>query len=257
MSYQEIAKGTYRFTNSFDFAPGAILPCNHFAIIGSNKTMLVDTNAPDHATQTIQELGEVMNVEELDYIFLTHMDTEHMGGVKELLKVVPKARLVGNMTNMGKGTSLYGIAPERFAVVFPGQEIDLGDRKVLVEPSFIEDGHTNWLLDTKTGTYFTSDAFGAIQFGPMADYAETVPCEAMAAGFALWQAANFNTLPLLDVRRFQESVNGLRRRDIQQIASAHGPVIRQELDQAYDLMETMPTAEMTPPPPLPPIFQLN
>ncbi|HEX2912135.1 MAG TPA: MBL fold metallo-hydrolase [Chloroflexia bacterium] len=256
LAYQEIAESTYYFTSTFPFMGEALLPVNRFAIKGSKKSMVIDTGAPAQSRQSLQELSEVINPAELDYIFISHMDAEHYGGMFDLLAAAPKARIVCNMTSFGKGTSLYGIAPERFAVVFPGQEIDLGDRVVRVEPSLIEDGHTDWLFDTRTHTYFTSDAFGSIQFGPAALYAETVPSEAFFGGFTLWQGANFNMLPRVDLKKFEAALRHMQAQDVQQIASVHGPVIRQDVGQVFEMMLSMPTAEMPAPPPLPPFLHL-
>lgn len=251
------ADATYTFTEAHDMGNGAILPINHFAILGSKKKILIDTGTPYSAEETLEDLSAIMNPQELDYIFLTHMDLDHTGGVQKLLKAAPKARFIGNMTAMGKGTSMYNIPPERFAVVFPGQEIDLGNHILKVEPSFIEDGHTSWLLDTTTGTYFSSDAFGSLQFGQAATYAESVPNEAYAAGFVAWQSMNFNTLHMLDQKKFRDAVGRMRRLEVQQVASVHGPIIQEDLMHVFYLMEGMPTAELPPPPPLPEIFHLR
>lgn len=233
----------------------ANLQVNIFAVQGSKKTMLIDSGGPIQAKDTIRALSEVFELEKLDYIFLTHLDVDHVGGVADLLKLAPKARLVGSGTNLGKG-SAYGISPERFAVVFPGQEIDLGDRTLTVMPSIVEDGHTHWLIDSKTKVFFTSDAFGSVHLGQPTDFAEDVPFEAFAQGFTIWHKANFNMLPLLDAARFRENLAAIRSMDIQQVASAHGPVVRKELRQLFELMAPLPTVQMPPMPPLPEIFSL-
>lgn len=255
--YYEIAEGNYYFPDVFPIGEGQ-LQVNYYAIKGSQKNILVDTSTPFSIEGTIESVSKIIDLENLDYIFLTHMDLDHAGGVREILKLAPKARIVSSPTAFGKGTSLFGIPAEKFAIVFPGEEIDLGDRQIRVEPSLIEDGHTYWLFDNKTGTYFSSDAFGSIHLGPVAHFAEQVPAEAFAAGFSLWQHMNFNMLSRIDVSLFRQGLQAMKRLDIQRIASVHGPIIpQQDLGQVLELMSAQPTAEMPPAPPLPDFLRLK
>ncbi len=256
-THHEIAQGVHYFPESGEIMGGqAHIQVNFFAVIGSKKNILIDTGVAYQAEDSIAAISKVINPADLDYIFLTHMDGDHIGGVKELLKIAPKARLVGNMTALGKGTDVYQLPVERFAVVFPGEEIDLGDRTLTVKESLVEDGHTSWLFDNKSHTFFTSDGFGALHFAPPVDFAENVPSEAFAGGFTTWQYMSFNMFPRLDVKRFRQQVAEVAKLDIQQIASVHGPIIRQDINQVLEMMEAMPTAEIPPMPALPPFLRL-
>jgi flavorubredoxin len=252
----EFANKTYCLNYNYNMPEGPILPINQFVVVGSKKSIMLDTGAHLMAGDTIAALSKVMNPQDLDYIFLTHMDMDHVGGLHEILKLAPKARVVGNTTVMGKGLSMYNIDPTRFAAVFPGQEIDLGDKVLRVEESLLEDGHTSWLFETKTRTYFTSDGFGSIQFGQSLPYVDLVPESAYAGGFAMWQSMNFHMLPRYDMVKFRDMINYIRRMGVEQIASVHGPVIRQDTMQIFDLMEGVPGAEVPPHPPLPAMFHL-
>jgi flavorubredoxin len=248
---KEFAAGNHYFSINEAAGPG-LLMVNNFAIKGSRKTMLVDTNIMVLGDVTAAAVGQVMNLAELDYIFISHMDIDHVGGIQAFLKQAPKARIVGSMTVMGKGQTL-GIPAERFVVAMPGDEIDLGDRLIRVQDSLVEDGHTHWLYDTKTGTAFTSDAFGALHLGPVVQTAEEMSVEAFAQGFMIWQAMAFNSLPRYEVRVLQEAVKAWGRSNVKQIASTHGPVISDMRGMALELMSEMPLlrAEMPAPPPLP------
>ena len=252
----EFADNTHALYFDFPMPEGPILPIKQFVVKGSKKSILMDTGPFLAAENTIEALSKVMNPQDLDYIFLTHMDMDHVGGLHEILKLAPKARVVGNMTVMGKGLSMYRIDPTRFAAVFPGEEIDLGDHVIRVEESLIEDGHTSWLFDKTTRTFFTSDGFGSLQFGQAMPFADMVPESAYAQGFAMWQHMNFHMLPRLDMNQFRDIVNYMRSLDVRQIASVHGPVVRQDIMNVFDIMEGVPGAELPPHPQLPPMFHL-
>jgi flavorubredoxin len=252
----EFTNDTHAISHAFPLPEGPILPINQFVIRGSEKSIMLDTGPLFNVEGTIAALSQVMNPEDLDYIFLTHMDLDHVGGLPHLLKLAPKARVVGNTTVMGKGLSMYNIPPTRFAAVFSGQEINLGNHVLRVEESLVEDGHTSWLFDKTTRTFFTSDGFGSLQFGQSASYAETVDSNAYAQGFAMWQHMNFHMLPRLDMSQFRGIINYMRSLDVRQIASVHGPIVREDVQGILDLMEDVPGAELPPHPELPAIFHL-
>lgn len=56
---------------------GALLPVKQHIILGSKKKMMIDTGPAFVAKATIEALSQVMNPQELDYIFLSHMDADH------------------------------------------------------------------------------------------------------------------------------------------------------------------------------------
>src|SRR5690349_5388561 len=109
--YYEIAEGNYYFPDVFPIGEGQ-LQVNYYAIKGSQKNILVDTSTPFSIESTIESVSKIIDLENLDYIFLTHMDLDHAGGVREILKLAPKARIVSSPTAFGKGTSLFGIPAE-------------------------------------------------------------------------------------------------------------------------------------------------
>lgn len=252
----EFTHNTYQLNYNFPLPEGPILPVNQYVVKGSKKSILMDTGANVIVNDTIEALSKVIDPQDLDYIFLTHMDLDHVGGLHEILKIAPKARIIGNPTVMGKGFSLYNMPPNRFAVAFPGLEIDLGDHKLRVEESLVEDGHTSWLFDTTTRTFFTSDGFGSLQFGQTQAYAEQVPMDAYAQGFAIWHHMNFHMLTRLDRAQFRGIIDYMRGLDVKQIGSVHGPVVRQDLNTVFDIMESVPGAELPPMPAIPPMFHL-
>jgi flavorubredoxin len=255
LNYGEFEKGSYYINGNHQLNPEMILPINRFLINGSKKKMLIDTGMMIEAKEMVKTVAEIINLEELDYIFLTHFDVDHWGAVPELLKYAPNVRIIGTMATMGKGESV-GLPQDKFAVVFPGETIDLGDHQLTVENSLVEDGHTYWLFDNATNVYYTSDGFGSIQLGQPELFAESVDTDKFVQGFMMWHMLNFNSFPRYDYQRFVSLVDLQRKRDIKQIASVHGPIVRTDLQQAFDLISAVPVAEQPPLPELPPFLRL-
>lgn len=229
---------------------------NAFLVRGDRKSMLIDAGAPSDSGALMDQLASLLGPDELDYVFLSHMDMDHIGAVPELLRRYPRMRVVGQMGNLSRGP-LHGIPSERFAVVFGGQTIELGNRALTVQDGFLADGPTQWLLDSRTLTCFTSDAFGVIQFGPPVHFAEELPAEPFTLGFQIWQLIQFTHLPLMDVTRYRAAVEDLRQRGVRQIASVHGPVIREDVARAFELAASLHDVRLPPPPPIPDTWKLD
>jgi flavorubredoxin len=256
MRPQQFAPGSYFLPGSLPVTLGeGEMVINRFLVTGSKKRMLIDAGAPAQAADTLRLIGEVMDPAELDYIFLSHLDVDHLGAVEQLLVKAPRARLVGGMGNLAKGTLFHAMPADRMAVVWPGESIDLGDRRLRAETALIEDGGTMWLYEEDTGTLFPSDGFGVMAFSN-ADVGALPGSEAYARGFGFWHAM-FPTLPMVDRARFARAVEELQGRGLRHIAPVHGPLLSGGAAAlGLKLFAKLPEAPPLEPVPLPPALRL-
>jgi flavorubredoxin len=257
MAPQEFAPGIFLLPGSLPATVGeGALTINRFLVRGHSRRMLVDTGAPAQAEETLALVSEVIGLDELDYIFLSHLDLDHSGAVKLLLAKAPRVRLIGGMGNLAGGTLFHGLPAERMAVLWPGESIDLGGRRLSVEEPLLQDIGTLWLHDGETATLFPVDAFGALLQSPQAG---ALPgTEAYAQGFALWHAFNFPSLPMFDRARFAEAVKVLRQRALRFIAPVHGPLLSGDsLEAALELLARQLDAPPLEAVPLPPALRLT
>ena len=68
---------------------------NAYLIKGSEKTALIDTVDPEIMEQLLANL-EHLNVEKVDYVISSHAEQDHSGGIPEILKLYPEAKVVTN-----------------------------------------------------------------------------------------------------------------------------------------------------------------
>jgi glyoxylase-like metal-dependent hydrolase (beta-lactamase superfamily II) len=166
--------------------PGlGVLPVNAF-VLRSEKPVLIDTGVVGLRELTLPVIEQLIDPSSLHYIYLTHTDADHIGALLPLLEKAPRARLVTTFLGMGKLGLAHSIAPERVFLLNPGQSLDLGDRKLVVgRPPTFDAPETTWVRDTKTGTLFSSDCFGALLSQP-AERADAISEEELEAGIVAW-----------------------------------------------------------------------
>ena len=88
--------------------------------------------------------------EEIEYIILNHTEPDHTGNVKNLLKLAPKAKIVGSGNVIRFLTDLVN-EPFEYIEMKHGDVLDLGNKKL----QFISATNLHW-PDT-TYTYLIED----------------------------------------------------------------------------------------------------
>lgn len=82
--------------------PGlGLLPVNAF-LIHAAEPVLVDTGLAAQRESFLQALGGVIDPADLRWIWVTHMDADHIGNLQAVLDAAPEARLVTTYLGMGK-----------------------------------------------------------------------------------------------------------------------------------------------------------
>ena len=202
--------------------PGlGLLPVNAF-LIHAAEPVLGDTGLAAQREGFLQALGGVIDPADLRWIWVTHMDADHIGNLQAVLDAAPEARLVTSYLGMGKA-GLLGLPLERCYLLNPGQSLQVGDRELLaVKPPVFDAPETTGLLDRRSGTLFSSDSFGAL-LQETAEDAEQVSASALREGMRLWASVDAPWLQVIDEDKFQASVDALADLKPARLLSSHLP----------------------------------
>ena len=166
----------------------------HFAVnsflIRSQTPVLVDAGIVTMQQPWLEALETLIDPADLGWIYLTHVDADHVGCLEALARRAPKARIVTTFLGMSKLGFGRSMSPDRFFWLNPGQELDVGDRKLLaLRPPCYDAPETTMVFDPVSRALFSSDYFGAIVPTPV-ESADQVPPSALRDGQATWLAVD-------------------------------------------------------------------
>lgn len=227
--------------------PGlGVLPVNAF-VLHAEQPVLIDTGMPASGPDLLEQLWSVVEPADLRWIYLTHPDRDHTGSLREVLAAAPQARLVTTFMGMGILGIEYDIPPQRVHLLNPGQSLDLGDRRLTAfRPPLYDSPATTGIVDSLTGTCFTSDCFGAplltAELAVAQDVAEVAADDLMAAQ-RLWAAVDSPWVAGVDRGAFTASLEPLRRLDPPVVLSSHLPAARSAMPRLLQMLAGAPDAE--------------
>lgn len=226
--------------------PGiGFLPVNTF-VLHAEQPLVVDTGLSTPDKDFVAELAEVIDPADVRWIWITHPDRDHTGGLWSLLDAAPNARLVTTFIGAGIMSTEWAVPMHRVHLLNPGQRLDLGDRSVTgYRPPLYDNPATVGLLDDKTGTLFASDCFG----GPMSTAELATGGDVRAVGDAerraaqlLWAAIDSPWVHNVDPRKFAVTVDAFRRLDPSAILSTHLPPAVGQNDAMFAMLDEAPDA---------------
>jgi glyoxylase-like metal-dependent hydrolase (beta-lactamase superfamily II) len=221
---RNVAPGTVSLSSFMPVGDLGMLALNAF-VIHAEQPVLVDTGASALREPFLAALHDAIDPADLRYIWLSHMDADHLGNLDAVLKLAPEAKVITNFLGMAK-MMLQDRDVSRVQLIGPGQALDLGDRSLVpLKPPYYDAPETTGFFDTKTRVLFSADAFGALL--PAAETeAAAIEAETLREGMLKWAAIDAPWLSTADPRAFGGLLRSIERLDPSAIISGHLPVAR-------------------------------
>jgi flavorubredoxin len=158
---RNVADATWQLGFAIPIPGLGVLPGNAF-VIQAREPVLVDTGIAALRQEFFAALARVIDPEDLKWIYITHMDLDHVGNLAVVLERAPRARVVTTFVGMAK-MGLLGLPQDRCHLVNPGQALDAGDRRLhVLRPPTFDAPETTGFFDERSRALFTSDSFGAV-----------------------------------------------------------------------------------------------
>lgn len=132
---------------------------NSYLII-DKKIALVDSVYGPSSSEMIEKIREFTDPSKIDYVIANHVEPDHSGAISEILKLAPKAKIIGT-SRCKEGLQKHYFGNWDFEVVKTGDEISLGERTL----RFIETPMLHWpdsmfTYIEKDALLLPNDAFG-------------------------------------------------------------------------------------------------
>ncbi|MCJ7613428.1 flavodoxin domain-containing protein [Candidatus Bathyarchaeota archaeon] len=132
---------------------------NAYLII-DKKIVLVDTVEHPFAVEMIEKIKEVIDPSKIDYIIANHVESDHSGSIKEILKLAPDATVVGT-ANCKAGLEKHYFGNWKFQVVKTGDTLNLGERTLtFLEAPMLHWPDTMFTYIEKDSLLLSNDGFG-------------------------------------------------------------------------------------------------
>lgn len=108
-------------------------------LIVDEKVALIDTVYGPFASQMLERIREICPPEKIDYVVANHVETDHSGALPELMKLAPRAKVIGTQ-KCKEGLYKHYYGDWDFQVVKTGEKMNLGKRNL----TFIEAPMIHW-----------------------------------------------------------------------------------------------------------------
>lgn len=246
---QQIAPETWLIPNLAAAGDGLFIPANSMVIRGA-EPVIVDTGAPMHQDLWREKVFSVVEPEDVRWIFLSHDDGDHTGGLLEVLERCPNATLVTNFFSVERlGLEKPPLPLRRMRWIEPGGSFDAGDRTLhLFRPPIFDGPTTRGLYDPTTATMWAVDSFACFTTGAV-HRVEELPAELVAEAMPLFCSMVSPWHQWLDPDAYRRHVDDVEAMGVLAVASAHGPILTGDgIRRAFDVVRDLAGRPIVPGP---------
>lgn len=223
--------------------PGlGFLPVNAF-VLHAEQPVVIDTGLSTADKDFVSALAEVLDPADVRWVWLTHPDRDHTGGLWSLLEAAPQARLVSTFLGVGIMSCQWEVPLDRVYLLNPGQVLGVGDRGLhAFRPPLFDSPATTGFLDDSSGALFSSDCFGAPL--PSAELATCADVRAVGEEVRdlqlLWASVDSPWVHHVDPVSYRATVDPIRAMAASAVFSTHLPPAPQPDDRLYETLLLAP-----------------
>ena len=129
-------------------------------LINDEKKAIIDLSKAFKTDEFFDHIAEIVDLSEIDYVVINHMEPDHTGVLRTLRKIAPDAIILGSAKTKAMLESFYGVT-ENVRVVEDGETLSLGRRTLqFFSTPFVHWPETMMTYETTHRILFSCDAFG-------------------------------------------------------------------------------------------------
>ncbi|MEU8520753.1 MBL fold metallo-hydrolase [Streptomyces sp. NBC_01216] len=246
MDTHRVGSDTTVLADSLDIPGIGHIPVNAY-VLTAREPVVVDTGLSVADRDFVAALGSVVDPADVRWIWLTHPDRDHTGGIFALLEAAPEARVVTTFLGAGIMTTERPLPMDRVYFLNPGQSLDVGDRKLdAFRPPLFDNPATVGFFDEKTRICFSSDCFGAPM--PTAELAQSghasdLRPDELRAAQLLWATVDSPWVHVVDAGKYRSTLVPLRDMNPEIVLGSHLPPAVRMTDTMLETITLAPDAD--------------
>ncbi len=213
-------------------------------LIRGAEPIVVDTSIVTARETWFADLFSLVEPDEVRWILVTHLDSDHSGNMLEALAQCPNAKLVTTPGESFRVVASFGVDPARIRLVDFAEPFETADRQLhSVRPPVYDSPYTRAVFDRATGVYYASDALCTPMPAEPVDRLGDIAPEVWREGMARFHyAALCPWLALADDEAFGREVQALAHLQPSAIVGAHSPLIDgPTIEQALSNLAELPS----------------
>jgi anaerobic nitric oxide reductase flavorubredoxin len=130
-------------------------------LIDDEKKAIIDLAKAFKTDVFFEQIDQVVDISQLDYVVVNHMEPDHSGILRTLRRMAPQAKILGTQKTRTMLESFYGIT-DQVEVVQDGDTLSLGRHTLqFVHTPFVHWPETMMTYETTKKILFSCDAFGS------------------------------------------------------------------------------------------------
>ena len=195
---------------------------NSFLIKGTEKNVLIETCHKTFFKHYLNNIREVIDPADIDYIVLNHNEPDHSGGLAQLLEYTPNATIIASQAGSIYLKNITNRADLKMQVAKNGDVLNIGGRTLrFISAPFLHwpDSMFTWVEEEKT--LFSCDFLGTHYCEPyLFDYNLAYPEKFKVAFKGYYDAifAPFKPYVLAGLEKIKDL-------PIEFVCNSHGPII--------------------------------
>ena len=217
-----------------------VLQLNTMVVTGA-EPVIVDTGTSLTVEAWRNEVFSIVDPADVRWIYISHDDTDHTGGLLEAMALCPQATVVTTSFMAERMGAEIDVPFDRMRWTNPGDAFAAGDRTfVAVQPPTFDSPTTRGLFDTRTRVYWAADSFGAGISHVVDDPRELDP-EAYRQAFLDLQRMVSPWHRWLDPVKYGRHLDDVEAMGAEVVASCHGLTLRGDaVAEAFELLRRLP-----------------
>lgn len=203
-------------------------------LINDEKKAVIDLSKEFTSNEFIAQIKSVMNLGELDYIIINHMEPDHTGALLHLKEIAPQAVILCSKKAAVMLSAYYGIT-DGVQVVENDETLNLGRHTLqFVSTPFVHWPETMMTYDVTEKVLFSCDGFGG--YGALEgivfddECADLAYAEEEALRYFSNIVVNFSTPTLKAIKKLEDIT-------ISMVAPSHGLIWRTHPERIIQLYQ--------------------